>query len=130
MGKIKDLLFSKMEAKGLTEAQEKQVMDFLEANMQESKSLEDNIDWAIEQVLICISKDATIAELHEKLHTLANQYQVKYATMESINIKLVVALSNVLNFNLGAWPDGRALLEELENGTCLSDQEKPGSPTL
>lgn len=128
MSKLKELLYSKMETAKLNEEQEKQVMDLLEAGFTVNTDIETCIDKAIEQVLCCINKDTIITNLHEKLHSLANETQHKVFTLELQKMKLKQALIKVINFEWNAWTEAKKLLETLEgeeNGTSIPVTKEP-----
>jgi hypothetical protein len=117
MGRLKELLFSKMQAAGLSEDQEKAVMDVLETKCclnHIEEDIEGSIDEAIREVLDCKGKDKIIAELREKIHALGNQYQTKYSILELQNLKLRRALKDVLNFEINSFPAAKDLIKELD----------------
>ena len=122
MGKLKEMLFGKMEAAGLDKSQEKAVMDILErrvclSNIEED--IEGDIDRAIQEVLYYVNKDKIIAELHTLIHDNNNKAMVRQSVLELQNTKLKKALLSVINFEWNAWTEAKnvlASLEELKDG--------------
>ena len=116
MGKLKEMLFGKMEAAGLDESQEKTVMDILERrvclnNIEED--IEGDIDRAIQEVLCCVNKDKIIAELHTLIHD-NNKAMARQSVLELQNMRLKKALLGVVNFEWNAWTEAKNVLASLE----------------
>ena len=99
MGKLKEMLYEKMNEAELTEEQEQQVLDALE-NVHCNCSIEKQIEDAINKVK----------------HDMNNDAQVKFTKLELTNYKLKKALTDVLNFDYGSIDRAKALLDSLEQG--------------
>lgn len=112
MGKLKDLLYTKMQEAGLSEKQEDKVMELLADSIPDSfNSLAHQIDWAIDQVK---NQSPSVAELRQTIHDNNNKYQVKLVELELQNFKLKQALHAVINFEWNAWTEAKKLLNKLD----------------
>jgi len=112
MGKIKELLYDKMNEAGLTEEQENKVMELVaDAIPSAFTSLEHQIDWAIDQVK---NQSPSVEELRKTIHDNNNAYQIKLVELEVKNFKLKQALLAIINFEWNAWTEAKKLLESLD----------------